>query len=134
MGGAGTFKRGVIDPQFVVPTGTLHTPPGVVYLAEDHGAGDPAAFHRIVCAAVLRPAEQHIAPADPTGPCQKLAPRRAETQSNIPLDTGTHQSRRSTRIGKTDDLFQIVEGEPTNHSLIPVDQNIFPLETQVGIL
>ena len=134
MGGTGVLEIRLIDPKLVVTAGALHAPAGVVDLSEDHGAGDACRFHRVIGAAVLGAPQEDIAPADPGGTGQEFPPWRTEAQPHIPLGAGSHQRRRCPRIGKADDHLQIVQWESGDHGLVPVDQDIFSLQTQVCIL
>ena len=82
-----------IDPHGVIPAGALHTPAGVIDLAQDHHPRHAAAFGGIVGDTVLRPPQKHISLHLSGNTGEKAPSLRTKRQPDPTLGAGAHQRR-----------------------------------------
>ena len=130
-GGLETLR---VHAQGVVALCALDAPAGVVQLAEDHIARDAAALRRVVSHAVLHSAQEHVSVFFADGPGEKAAAGRAERQPDAALCAPAHERRGGSGIAEADDPGERVQREAANLVPVAADDDIFPVETQVGVL
>ena len=120
--------------QGVVALCAFDAPAGVVQLAEDHAARDAAALRRVVGHAVLHPAQEHIPVFLAAGAGEEAAAGRAERQTDAALCAPAHERRGGPGIAEADDPIERVQREAADLVPVTADDNIFPVEAQVGVL
>ena len=106
-----------IQPETMVAPGPFDAPASIVYLSEDHAAGDSATGIRIICDPVLGTAKQYISRTCSGNAGQEASPGGTKCQRDVPLRTGTHESGGCSRVGERYNPGQCVEGIP-GHFLV----------------
>ena len=123
-----------IQPETMVAPGPFDAPASIVYLSEDHAAGDSATGARIICDSVLGTAKQYISRTCSGNAGQEASPGGTKCQRDVPLRTGTHESGGCSRVGERYNPGQCVEGIPGNFLVFPVCHHIFPVQGKVDVL
>ena len=86
-------KAAAVNSHGMIPSGAIHTPAGVIDLAQNHHSGHAAAFRGIVGDPILRPPQQHIALHLSGDTGKELPSLGTKRQPDFPLGASTHQCR-----------------------------------------
>ena len=82
---------------------------------------------------ILLSAKQDVSNGRTIRPRQESAARRAEIQADPALCTFPHQRRRSTGIGKTDDILQRVQRITSQDIAFPFCDNVLAVQSKIYI-